>query len=122
YIATLGVEVLPLGFHTNHGRPGEISSPRFQNTQFLERVREGIPIVLCGSKVNLKELKVKTGSVTSLGKKNLQSRFVRRITLGPKGSLLSLLLQQECFPLSRHHLTFVLSCQVIQGIHPKRWN
>ncbi|KAI7959286.1 hypothetical protein MJO28_003077, partial [Puccinia striiformis f. sp. tritici] len=83
--------------------------------RFLERVREGIPIVLCGSKVNLKELKVKTGSVTSLGKKNLQSRFVRRITLGPKGSLLSLLLQQECFPLSRHHLTFVLSCQGISS-------
>jgi GTP-binding nuclear protein Ran len=38
----------------------------------LERVCENIPIVLCGNKVDVKERKVKTGSVTFHRKKNLQ--------------------------------------------------
>jgi len=38
----------------------------------LERVCEKIPIVLCGNKVDVKERKVKTGSVTFHRKKNLQ--------------------------------------------------
>ncbi|KLO11869.1 GTP-binding nuclear protein [Schizopora paradoxa] len=38
----------------------------------LERVCEGIPIVLCGNKVDVKERKVKTSNVTFHRKKNLQ--------------------------------------------------
>jgi len=38
----------------------------------LERVCENIPIVLCGNKVDVKERKVKTSSVTFHRKKNLQ--------------------------------------------------
>ncbi|POW18989.1 hypothetical protein PSHT_05172 [Puccinia striiformis] len=85
YIATLGVEVHPLGFHTNHGmicfnvwdtagqeKFGGLRDERSQLVQDLERVCEGIPIVLCGNKVDVKERKVKTGSVTFHRKKNLQ--------------------------------------------------
>ncbi|KAJ7635307.1 GTP-binding nuclear protein GSP1/Ran [Roridomyces roridus] len=38
----------------------------------LERVCEGVPIVLCGNKVDVKERKIKPSSVTFHRKKNLQ--------------------------------------------------
>ncbi|KAG0151960.1 hypothetical protein CROQUDRAFT_36153 [Cronartium quercuum f. sp. fusiforme G11] len=107
YIATLGVEVHPLEFHTNHGMicfnvwdtagqekfgglrdgyyiQGQCGIIMFDVTskityknvpnwhRDLERVCEGIPIVLCGNKVDVKERKVKTGAVTFHRKKNLQ--------------------------------------------------
>ncbi|PLW35050.1 hypothetical protein PCASD_16169 [Puccinia coronata f. sp. avenae] len=84
YIATLGVEVHPLAFHTNHGMicfnvwdtagQEKFGGPSrwLLHSRDLERVCENIPIVLCGNKVDVKERKVKTGSVTFHRKKNLQ--------------------------------------------------
>jgi len=107
YIATLGVEVHPLKFHTNFGDltfnvwdtagqekfgglrdgyyiQGQCGIIMFDVTsrityknvpnwhRDLERVCENIPIVLCGNKVDVKERKVKTSSVTFHRKKNLQ--------------------------------------------------
>ncbi|KAF8212766.1 GTP-binding nuclear protein Ran-like protein [Mycena galopus ATCC 62051] len=107
YNATLGVEVHPLKFTTNHGeicfnvwdtagqekfgglRDGyyiqsncgiimfDVTSRiTYQNVpnwhRDVERVCEGIPIVLCGNKVDVKERKVKPNLITFHRKKNLQ--------------------------------------------------
>ncbi|GAA92724.1 GTP-binding nuclear protein Ran [Aspergillus luchuensis IFO 4308] len=107
YIATLGVEVHPLAFHTNLGniqfdvwdtagqeKFGGLRDGYYINGQCgiimfdvtsrityknvpnwhrdLVRVCEGIPIVLCGNKVDVKERKVKAKTITFHRKKNLQ--------------------------------------------------
>jgi GTP-binding nuclear protein Ran len=107
YIATLGVEVHPLDFHTNHGpirfnvwdtagqekfgglRDGYYIQGQCAIIMFdvmarvtyknvpqwhrdLVRVCEGIPIVLCGNKVDIKDRKVKPKSINFHRKKNLQ--------------------------------------------------
>merc|ERR1712000_462206 len=64
YLATLGVEVHPLGFTTNKNVPNWHRD--------LVRVCENIPIVLCGNKVDVKERKVKAKTITFHRKKNLQ--------------------------------------------------
>merc|ERR1711939_88289 len=107
YVATLGVEVHPLVFHTNRGPicfnvwdtagqekfgglrdgyyiQGQCAIIMFDVTsrvtyknvpnwhRDLIRVCEGIPIVLCGNKVDVKERKVKAKTITFHRKKNLQ--------------------------------------------------
>merc|ERR1712042_398166 len=107
YVATLGVEVHPLVFHTNRGAirfnvwdtagqekfgglrdgyyiQGQCAIIMFDVTsrvtyknvpnwhRDLIRVCEGIPIVLCGNKVDVKERKVKAKTITFHRKKNLQ--------------------------------------------------
>jgi len=107
YVATLGVEVHPLDFHTNFGRirfnvwdtagqekfgglrdgyyiQGKCAIIMFDVTarvtyknvpnwhRDLVRVCEGIPIVLCGNKVDVKDRKVKVKQITFHRKKNLQ--------------------------------------------------
>ncbi|KAJ3188632.1 GTP-binding nuclear protein gsp1/Ran [Gaertneriomyces sp. JEL0708] len=93
YIATLGVEVHPLTFHTNFGQicfntwdtiQGQCAIIMFDVTsrityknvpnwhRDLVRVCENIPIVLCGNKVDIKERKVKAKAITFHRKKNLQ--------------------------------------------------
>lgn len=107
YIATLGVEVHPMPFHTNHGqvifnvwdtagqeklgglRDGYYiggncgiimfdvcSRITYSNVpkwfKDLTRVCEGIPIVLVGNKVDIKDRKVKAKQITFHRKKNLQ--------------------------------------------------
>ncbi|KAM0720214.1 hypothetical protein Q7P37_004350 [Cladosporium fusiforme] len=86
YIATLGVEVHPLGFSTNLGQIqfdvwdtagqekfGGLRDGYYINGQCdLVRVCENIPIVLTGNKVDVKERKVKAKTITFHRKKNLQ--------------------------------------------------
>jgi len=107
YIATLGVEVHPITFHTNYGQicfntwdtagqekfgglrdgyyiQGQCGIIMFDVTsrityknvpnwhRDLVRVCEGIPIVLCGNKVDVKDRKVKAKTITFHRKKNLQ--------------------------------------------------
>jgi len=107
YIATLGVEVHPIKFHTNFGPicfntwdtagqekfgglrdgyyiQGQCGIIMFDVTsrityknvpnwhRDLTRVCEGIPIVLCGNKVDVKDRKVKAKTITFHRKKNLQ--------------------------------------------------
>jgi len=107
YVATLGVEVHPLTFHTNRGPirfncwdtagqekfgglrdgyyiQGQAAIIMFDVTsrmtyknvpnwhRDLVRVCEGIPIVLCGNKVDVKDRKVKPKQITFHRKKNLQ--------------------------------------------------
>jgi len=107
YVATLGVEVHPLIFHTNRGpirfncwdtagqekfgglRDGYYiqgnaaiimfdvtSRMTYKNVpnwhRDLVRVCEGIPIVLCGNKVDVKDRKVKPKQIVFHRKKNLQ--------------------------------------------------
>ena len=107
YVATLGVEVHPLGFDTNLGKikfnvwdtagqerfgglrdgyyiQGQCAIIMFDVTsrityknvpnwhRDLTRVCEGIPIVLCGNKVEIKDRKVKAKQITFHRKKNLQ--------------------------------------------------
>jgi len=107
YVATLGVEVHPLDFHTNFGKvrfnvwdtagqekfgglrdgyyiQGKCAIIMFDVTarvtyknvpnwhRDLVRVCEGIPIVLCGNKVDVKDRKVKVKQITFHRKKNLQ--------------------------------------------------
>merc|ERR1712168_604972 len=107
YVATLGVEVHPLQFHTNRGAmrfnvwdtagqekfgglrdgyyiQGQCAIIMFDVTsrvtyknvpnwhRDLIRVCDGIPIVLCGNKVDVKEGKVKAKTITFHRKKNLQ--------------------------------------------------
>ena len=107
YVATLGVEVHPLPFHTNRGQlffnvwdtagqekygglrdgyyiQGECAIIMFDVTsrityknvpnwhRDLVRVCEGIPIVLCGNKVDVKDRKVKAKQIIFHRKKNLQ--------------------------------------------------
>lgn len=106
YIATLGVEVHPMDFHTSKGRiifnvwdtAGQekfgglrdgyyiggqcgiimfdvCSRITYQNVpkwyKDLTRVCEGIPIVLVGNKVDVKDRKVKAKQITFHRKKNL---------------------------------------------------
>ncbi|KAJ3039288.1 GTP-binding nuclear protein gsp1/Ran [Rhizophlyctis rosea] len=93
YVATLGVEVHPLQFHTNFGPicfntwdtiQGQCAIIMFDVTsrityknvpnwhRDLVRVCENIPIVLTGNKVDIKERKVKAKNITFHRKKNLQ--------------------------------------------------
>ncbi|XP_018647754.1 putative ran [Schistosoma mansoni] len=96
YVATLGVEVHPLDFHTTRGqekfgglRDGYYIQGRCAIIMFdvtsrvtyknvpnwhrdLVRVCENIPIVLCGNKVDIQDRKVKAKSITFHRKKNLQ--------------------------------------------------
>ncbi|KAJ1529120.1 GTP-binding nuclear protein gsp1/Ran, partial [Cladochytrium tenue] len=93
YVATLGVEVHPLTFHTNFGPicfntwdtiQGQCAIIMFDVTQRityknvpnwhrdLVRVCDNIPIVLCGNKVDMKDRKVKAKAITFHRKKNLQ--------------------------------------------------
>uniref|UniRef100_A0A8C5PBU7 GTP-binding nuclear protein Ran n=1 Tax=Leptobrachium leishanense TaxID=445787 RepID=A0A8C5PBU7_9ANUR len=91
YVATLGVEVHPLVFHTNRGpirfnvwdtagqekfgglRDGYYIQAQLPNWhRDLVRVCENIPIVLCGNKVDIKDRKVKAKSIVFHRKKNLQ--------------------------------------------------
>uniref|UniRef100_T1ITY0 GTP-binding nuclear protein n=1 Tax=Strigamia maritima TaxID=126957 RepID=T1ITY0_STRMM len=92
YVATLGVEVHPLVFHTNRGpirfnvwdTAGQCAIIMFDVTarvtyknvpnwhRDLVRVCENIPIVLCGNKVDVKDRKVKAKAITFHRKKNLQ--------------------------------------------------
>ncbi|KAJ3003570.1 GTP-binding nuclear protein gsp1/Ran [Thoreauomyces humboldtii] len=93
YVATLGVEVHPLTFHTNFGQicfntwdtiQGQCAIIMFDVTsrityknvpnwhRDLVRVCESIPIVLTGNKVDIKERKVKAKAITFHRKKNLQ--------------------------------------------------
>lgn len=107
YVATIGVEVHPLEFHTNFGPlvfnvwdtagqekfgglrdgyyiQGQCAIIMFDVTsrityknvpnwhRDLVRVCEGIPIVLCGNKVDIKERKVKVKHITFHRKRNLQ--------------------------------------------------
>jgi len=107
YVATLGVEVHPLTFHTNRGPicfnvwdtagqekfgglrdgyyiQGQAAIIMFDVTsrityknvpnwhRDLVRVCEGIPIVLTGNKVDIKDRKVKAKQITFHRKKNLQ--------------------------------------------------
>lgn len=107
YVATLGVEVHPLVFHTNRGPirfnvwdtagqekfgglrdgyyiQGQCAIIMFDVTsrvtyknvpnwhRDLVRVCEGIPIVLCGNKVDIKDRKVKAKTIVFHRKKNLQ--------------------------------------------------
>jgi len=107
YVATLGVEVHPLTFHTNRGAicfnvwdtagqekfgglrdgyyiQGQAAIIMFDVTsrityknvpnwhRDLVRVCEGIPIVLTGNKVDIKDRKVKAKQITFHRKKNLQ--------------------------------------------------
>jgi len=107
YVATIGVSVHPLDFHTNFGPirynvwdtagqekygglrdgyyiQGECAIIMFDVTsrityknvpnwhRDLTRVCENIPIVLCGNKVEVKERKVKTKSISFHRKKNIQ--------------------------------------------------
>lgn len=107
YIATLGVEVRALQFHTNHGPivfncwdtagqekfgglrdgyyiHGQSAIIMFDVTardtykkvpewhRDLVRVCEGIPIVLCGNKVDVKNRAVKPKQINFHRKKNLQ--------------------------------------------------
>jgi len=107
YVATMGVEVHPLNFHTNYGQiifnvwdtagqekfgglrdgyyiQGKCAIIMFDVTsrvtyknvanwhRDLVRVCEGIPIVLCGNKVDIKDRKVKIKQITFHRKKNLQ--------------------------------------------------
>ena len=107
YVATLGVEVHPLVFHTNRGPikfnvwdtagqekfgglrdgyyiQGQCAIIMFDVTsrityknvpnwhRDLTRVCEGIPIVLTGNKVEIKDRKVKAKQITFHRKKNLQ--------------------------------------------------
>ncbi|KAJ3402781.1 GTP-binding nuclear protein gsp1/Ran [Chytriomyces hyalinus] len=93
YVATLGVEVHPLTFHTNFGAicfntwdtiQGQCAIIMFDVTsrityknvpnwhRDLVRVCENIPIVLTGNKVDIKERKVKAKTITFHRKKNLQ--------------------------------------------------
>merc|ERR1712032_1195374 len=107
YIATLGVEVHPMPFHTSHGqimfnvwdtagqeklgglRDGYYiggncgiimfdvcSRITYSNVpkwyKDLTRVREAIPIVLVGNKVDVRDRKVKAKQITFHRKKNLQ--------------------------------------------------
>ncbi|CAH1801317.1 unnamed protein product [Owenia fusiformis] len=107
YVATLGVEVHPLTFHTTRGPirfnvwdtagqekfgglrdgyyiQGQCAIIMFDVTarvtyknvpnwhRDLVRVCEGIPIVLCGNKVDIKDRKVKAKAITFHRKKNLQ--------------------------------------------------
>lgn len=109
YVATLGVEVHPLVFHTNRGPirfnvwdtagqekfgglrdgyyiQGQCAIIMFDVTsrvtyknvpnwhRDLVRVCEGIPIVLCGNKVDIKDRKVKAKTIVFHRKKNLQVR------------------------------------------------
>jgi len=102
YVATLGVEVHPLVFHTNRGAirfnvwdssrarkvwrtlQGQCAIIMFDVTsrvtcknvpnwhRDLVRVCENIPIVLTGNKVDIKDRKVKAKSIVFHRKKNLQ--------------------------------------------------
>jgi len=107
YIATIGVEVHPLTFHTKFGPicfstwdtagqekfgtlrdgyyvQGQCAIIMFDVTsrityrnvptwhKDITRVCEGIPIVLCGNKVDIHERKVKAKTITFHRKKNLQ--------------------------------------------------
>merc|ERR1712059_238985 len=78
YVATLGVEVHPLVFHTNRGaiRFDVTSRVTYKNVpnwhRDLVRVCENIPIVLTGNKVDIKDRKVKAKSIVFHRKKNLQ--------------------------------------------------
>merc|ERR1712098_788318 len=79
YVATLGVEVHPLVFHTNRGAIimfDVTSRVTYKNVpnwhRDLVRVCENIPIVLTGNKVDIKDRKVKAKSVVFHRKKNLQ--------------------------------------------------
>ncbi|MCJ1474166.1 GTP-binding nuclear protein gsp1/Ran [Lambiella insularis] len=77
YIATLGVEVHPLGFSTCGIIMFDVTSRiTYKNVpnwhRDLVRVCENIPIVLCGNKVDVKERKVKAKTITFHRKKNLQ--------------------------------------------------
>mmetsp|Transcript_5086 Transcript_5086/g.12272 ORF Transcript_5086/g.12272 Transcript_5086/m.12272 type:complete len:217 (-) Transcript_5086:618-1268(-) len=107
YIATLGVEVHPMTFHTNRGPitfncwdtagqekfgglrdgyyiQGHAAIIMFDVTsratyksvpnwhRDLIRVCDGIPIVLCGNKVDIKQRKVKAKDITFHRKKSLQ--------------------------------------------------
>merc|ERR1719310_2227271 len=69
YVATLGVEVHPLEFHTT-SRITYKSVPNWHRD--MVRVCENIPIVLVGNKVDVKERKVKAKQITFHRKKNLQ--------------------------------------------------
>uniref|UniRef100_A0A8C5XKH2 GTP-binding nuclear protein Ran n=1 Tax=Microcebus murinus TaxID=30608 RepID=A0A8C5XKH2_MICMU len=101
YVATLGVEVHPLVFHTNRGpikfnvwdTAGQEKDGYYVQAQCaiimfdvtsrvtyknvpnwhrdLVRVCENIPIVLCGNKVDMKDRKVKAKSIVFHRKKNL---------------------------------------------------
>ncbi|KAB0345699.1 hypothetical protein FD754_022625 [Muntiacus muntjak] len=94
YVATLGVEVHPLVFHTNRGpikfnvwdtaaqeRFGGLRDGYYIQAQcaiimfdVTSRVtyKNNIPIVLCGSKVDVKDRKVKAKSIVFHQKKKLQ--------------------------------------------------
>ncbi|KAL9927633.1 GTP-binding nuclear protein Ran-like [Glossina fuscipes fuscipes] len=107
YVATLGVEIHPLVFHTNRGAilfnvwdtagqekfgglrdgyyvQGQCAILMFDTTsrvtytnipswhRDLVRVCQNIPIVLCGSKVDIKDRKVRARSITFHRKMNLQ--------------------------------------------------
>eukprot|EP01040_Poterioochromonas_malhamensis_P001567 gene1568-1659_t len=81
YVATLGVEVYPLRFHTNCGTiqfnvwdTAEMVTISKASVLllYLTRVCENIPIVLCGNKVEVKDRKVKAKQITFHRKKNLQ--------------------------------------------------
>jgi len=107
YVATMGVEVHPLKFHTNKGVlqfnvwdtagqekfgglrdgyyiQGQCAIIMFDVTsrityknvpnwwRDLTRVCEGIPVVLCGNKIEIKDRKVKPKQITFHRKKNLQ--------------------------------------------------
>merc|ERR1712166_1633616 len=78
YIATLGVEVHPMPFFTNHGQIKFNVCSRITYTNVpkwykdLTRVCESIPIVLVGNKVDVKDRKVKGKQITFHRKKNLQ--------------------------------------------------
>ncbi|KAL3911940.1 MAG: hypothetical protein SGPRY_008508 [Prymnesium sp.] len=87
YVATLGVEVHPLEFHTNRGQLvfnvwdtagqekfGGLRDGYYIQGHYISQVRvcENIPIVLVGNKVDVKERKVKAKQITFHRKKNLQ--------------------------------------------------
>ncbi|KAG3292299.1 RAN-like, partial [Ictidomys tridecemlineatus] len=90
-VATQGMEVHPLTFHTNRGpikanvwdTAGQEKFGGLQQSDYIQaqlphwhralvRVCENIPIVLCGNRVHSKDRKVKAKSIVFHRKKNLQ--------------------------------------------------
>ncbi|KAK2118033.1 hypothetical protein P7K49_004920, partial [Saguinus oedipus] len=94
YVATLGIEVHPLVFHTNRGpikfnvwdTAGQEKFDGLRDGYYIQAqcaimfdrsdVCENIPIMLRGNKVDIKDRKVKAKSVVFHRKKNLQGNDI----------------------------------------------